>query len=70
MAQLPFPENLITALVEKKGLLAGFLMLSVAYEQGKWSAVAKIANRLGIAESELPALYSEACQWSNSVAET
>ncbi|MBN2333314.1 MAG: HDOD domain-containing protein [Deltaproteobacteria bacterium] len=70
MAKLPFPPNMVAALVGKKGLLAGFLMLSIAYEQGRWSSVTNIASRLGVEESALPALYSEACQWSNSVAET
>ncbi|MEA2108814.1 MAG: HDOD domain-containing protein [Pseudomonadota bacterium] len=68
MEKLPLSESLVTALVHKKGLLAGFLMLSIAYEQGKWASIAKIAKRLGIDEAAIPRLYSEACQWSNSIA--
>lgn len=68
MEKLPLSEDLVTALVKKKGLLAGFLMLAIAYEQGRWQSTSKIARRLGIDEAAIPRLYREACQWSNSVA--
>ncbi len=67
MEKLPLSEDLVTALVEKKGLLAGFLMLAIAYEQGRWQSTTKIARRLGIDEAAIPGLYREACQWSNSI---
>jgi EAL and modified HD-GYP domain-containing signal transduction protein len=67
MEKLPLTEDLVTALVEKKGLLAGFLMLVIAYEQGRWQSTAKIARRLGVDEAAIPGLYREACQWSNSI---
>ncbi len=67
MEKLPLSEDLVTALVDKKGLLAGFLMLVIAYEQGRWQSTTKIARRLGIDETAIPGLYREACQWSNSI---
>jgi len=68
MEKLPLSESLVTALVHRKGKLAGFLALSIAYEQGRWSSLSTIAERLGIDETIIPRLYAEACQWSNSVA--
>lgn len=69
MEKLPLSENLVTALVHKKGLLAGFLTLSIAYEQGRWVSIDKIAKRLGIDGAAIPRLYAESCQWSNSIAQ-
>lgn len=66
--KIPLSPNLVTALVEKKGLLAAFLIMVVAYEQGRWPIVKTLAGKLKISENEVPALYLEACQWSNSVA--
>ena len=69
MEKLPLSEDLVTALVEKKGLLAGFLMLVITYEQGRWRSTTKIAQRLGVDEAVIPGLYRQACQWSNSIAD-
>jgi EAL and modified HD-GYP domain-containing signal transduction protein len=66
--KIPLSQSLVTALVTKKGLLAAFLILAIAYEQGRWSIVKKLAEKLAIPETEIPALYLEACNWSNSVA--
>ena len=66
--KIPLSQNLVTALVAKKGLLAAFLILVIAYERGRWSMVKKIAGKLAIPETEIPPLYLKACQWSNLVA--
>ena len=65
--KIPLSPNLVTALVEKKGLLAAFLIMVVAYEQGRWPIVKTLAGKLKVDEDKVPALYLEACQWSNSV---
>ncbi len=67
LEKIPLSANLVTALVEKKGLLAAFLIMVVAYEQGHWPIVKTLAEKLKIPEDKVPALYLEACQWSNSV---
>ncbi|MBW1645125.1 MAG: HDOD domain-containing protein, partial [Deltaproteobacteria bacterium] len=68
MEKLPLAEDLVKALVARKGVLAGFLVLVIAYEQGRWTAVRKVARKLGIDEAVIPALYAEACDWNNQVA--
>ena len=65
--KIPLSQNLVTALVARKGLLAAFLTLVIAYEQGRWSVVNELAVRLAIPEAGIPPIYLEACQWSNSV---
>ena len=67
LEKIPLSQNLVTALVEKKGLLAAFLIMVVAYEQGRWPIVKTLAGKLKVDEDKVPALYLEACQWSNSV---
>lgn len=67
LEKISLSPNLITALVEKKGLLAAFLIMVVAYEQGRWPIVKTLAEKLKVDEDKVPALYLEACQWSNSV---
>ncbi|MCD6292436.1 MAG: HDOD domain-containing protein [Deltaproteobacteria bacterium] len=66
--KIPLSPNLVTALVNKKGLLAGFLILIIAYEQGRWTTVKKLAEKLMIPETVIPPIYLEACRWSNQVA--
>ncbi len=66
--KIPLSQNLATALVAKKGLLAAFLILVIAYERGRWLVVSKIAEKLAIPEAEIPPLYLKACKWSNLVA--
>ncbi|MBN2706319.1 MAG: HDOD domain-containing protein [Deltaproteobacteria bacterium] len=65
--KIPLSRDLNRALTEKKGPLAAFLILNLAYEQGRWPLVAELAGRLGIEENKIPQLYREACRWSNSV---
>ena len=66
--KITLSPNLVTALVNKKGLLAAFLILVVAYEQGRWTIVKKLSEKLAIPETVIPSLYAKACQWSNLVA--
>ncbi|HDS16858.1 MAG TPA: HDOD domain-containing protein [Proteobacteria bacterium] len=65
--KIPLGPDQNRALTEKKGPLAAFLILIIAYEQGRWPLVAELAGRLGIEEGKIPQLYLEACRWSNSV---
>ncbi len=66
--KIPLSQNLVTALVTQKGMLAVFLILVIAYEQGRWSMVKKLAEKLTISETVIPSLYLKACQWSNLIA--
>lgn len=66
MKELPLAEDIKTALVERKGRLAGYLFLAETYEKGQWPQMAKICNVMNIPEQKLPQLYLEACEWSNT----
>ncbi|MBN2809273.1 MAG: HDOD domain-containing protein [Deltaproteobacteria bacterium] len=67
ISKIPLSENIALALIQKKGLLAAFLILVIAYEQGRWALVKELADKLAIPEAAIPDLYLEACRWSNSV---
>lgn len=66
MKELPLAEDIKTALIERKGRLAGYLFLTETYEKGQWPQMAKICNVMQIDEKKLPDLYLQACQWSNT----
>ncbi|NPA25579.1 MAG: HDOD domain-containing protein, partial [Deltaproteobacteria bacterium] len=46
--KLPLSNELVRALTERKGRLAAFLVLAIAYEKGRWRTVEKLASRMGI----------------------
>ena len=69
MKNLPLSENIKMALVERKGLLIGFLVLVECYEKGMWAFVSRLAEALAIDESRLPAMYVQACEWANTITE-
>lgn len=69
VTKIPLSEEIIRALTQKKGLLAAFLILVIAYEQGRWHLVKELSVKLNLVEEAIPALYLEACRWSNSVSQ-
>ncbi len=66
MKELPLDDDIKSALIERKGRLIGYLLLTETYEKGQWSQMAKVAQVMHIAEEKLPELYLEACRWSNT----
>jgi EAL and modified HD-GYP domain-containing signal transduction protein len=70
MDELPLSSRLKNALVHRKGELVGFLALAEYYEQAIWPFVSKLATALNIAETHLPSLYLQACEWANTVSES
>ncbi|NPA25716.1 MAG: EAL domain-containing protein, partial [Deltaproteobacteria bacterium] len=68
MKKLPLSNELVRALTERKGRLAAFLVLAIAYEKGRWRTVEKLASRMGIDPAAIPGLYYDSCRWSNSAA--
>jgi EAL and modified HD-GYP domain-containing signal transduction protein len=68
LIHLPLSDNLVTALTQRKGTLAAFLMLTIAYERGAWNLVDKLTQKLKIDSHLIPELYATACRWSNSAA--
>ena len=69
MANLPLSDNIKAALVHRKGILIGYLLLAETYEKGQWDHMTKICDVLNIQEAKLPAIYLKACQWSNTLLE-
>lgn len=69
MSLLPLSEPIKQALAHRKGPLIGYLMLAETYEKGQWDPMSKVAQVLKITESQLPAIYLQACEWSNKLME-
>ncbi|WP_027359930.1 EAL and HDOD domain-containing protein [Desulforegula conservatrix] len=67
MQQLPLAPRITEALVEKNGIMADYLKLTEAYEKADWSYVTSICRTLELKESDLPALYIDACAWSSEI---
>ena len=67
MTLLPLSEPIKEALSRRKGPLVGYLVLAETYEKGQWDYMSKVADVLKIPENELPAIYLQACDWSNKL---
>ena len=66
MKSLPLESNIISALVQRKGRLVGYLFLAETYEKAQWDQMQKICTVMNVPQEELPDLYRQACEWSNS----
>jgi len=65
MEQLPLSVEIKDALVNKKGILADYLSLALAYEQGDWEHELAIEEQLNLSEQQVPATYSNAINWAS-----
>jgi c-di-GMP-related signal transduction protein len=68
MAELPLSGAIKTALVDARGPLIGVIELVRRYESGQWDKVSRLSRALQIGDETLPALYLQACQWSEVAA--
>ncbi|MCB2146997.1 MAG: HDOD domain-containing protein [Deltaproteobacteria bacterium] len=68
LGELPLSSQIKHALVDAKGRLAGYIMLVRSYETGRWDRVALLSHALKLDDKTLPALYLQACQWSDIAA--
>lgn len=64
MEQLPLSTEIKEALVNKKGVLADYLNLALAYEQGDWENELAIEEQLKLSQRQVPATYSNAINWA------
>lgn len=64
MEQLPLSAEIKEALINKKGILADYLNLALAYEQGDWESEQAIEVQLKLAKEQVPATYSNAINWA------
>ena len=60
LSQIPVHPMISNALIEKKGPLAPFLLLCMAYEQGSFAVAEKLARKLGLPLSTLSECYIDA----------
>lgn len=68
MRELPLADRIKAALTDGSNDLGLFLSLSKHYEKGEWQSVCRICGELGIQECRIPPIYTEACQWADSLA--
>jgi EAL and modified HD-GYP domain-containing signal transduction protein len=68
MKELPLADRIKAALTDGSNDLGLFLSLSKHYEKGEWQSVCRICSELGIQECRIPPIYTEACQWADSLA--
>ena len=62
--QLPFPDDIVEALIGKKSTLYYILEAVKAYESGSWWALEQAAQLLNLNSDVFPQLYQEAIDWT------
>lgn len=70
LQQLPLAQEIKYALIKKKGKLANYLSLAVAYEKGNWELENKLEHSLNVSDEQVPMCYSEAIEWANEQLQT
>jgi c-di-GMP-related signal transduction protein len=67
LEKLPLDRELRGALLGEPGMLGAILEAVVAYEAGDWKTFSAQAQRLGIDEMVVPAIFRQATHWANQV---
>lgn len=65
MEKLPLSEEIKSALINRKGFLAGYVEIVKCFEQAKWQRSDLIADKLKLNKDTLPELYHDAIDWAN-----
>lgn len=65
MDMLPFPPEIVDALVHGEGPMATHLKFAEHYERGNWEGVKETANVLGIDETTLPEIFISSIRWAD-----
>jgi hypothetical protein len=53
-----------TALLERSGIQAPYLLLTEAYESGSWASVRDIAEEIGLPPEMVAGLYRDSISWA------
>jgi EAL and modified HD-GYP domain-containing signal transduction protein len=61
---LPIADDVKAALLGEENFCRDLYDCVLAYERGEWERLPALACRINIDESETPALYAEAVQWT------
>ena len=64
--RLPFPDEIHAALMQEKNILYYILETVKAYETGSWWALEQAVAYLSIESADLPKIYENAVNWSDS----
>jgi len=67
LEDLPIQTSIKEALLGKPNLFKTILDLTISYEKANWIDFHHSASRLGIEESEIPELYSDAIDWADRI---
>jgi len=67
LEDLPIRTSIKEALLGKTNLFKTVLDLVISYEKANWMDFLPLASRLGIEESEVPQVYSNAIQWADRI---
>ena len=65
--KLPLSENIKNALTGGEGKLADCLALALCYENGDWTKVAALAEKIGIDAERMPEFYMDAVAWADRI---
>lgn len=65
MEQLPLSADIKEALINRKGKLATFLKLAIAYERGEWEQESVLKSSLQLSETQVPTIYANAINWTH-----
>ncbi len=67
MDGLPLSEGIKMALVEKKGELADYLSVVLAYELGDWERFCETSLKIALDSQIVPALYMDSVSWADNL---
>lgn len=66
LARVRFADDVHDSLLRRRGSpFLSWLELAEAYEAGQWSAVARLADEIGVPSQQIPTLYVKAVQWAS-----
>lgn len=69
VGDIPIAPEVKSALYGQPGRLRSLLELALAYERGDWGASVRLAEELGLTESQVPGRYVAALRWSQLLME-
>ncbi|MFC4655421.1 MULTISPECIES: EAL and HDOD domain-containing protein [Rheinheimera] len=67
LSQLPLLDEIKSALLEGKGMLARYLALEATFEQGQWKQQIELSASLVAADVDLNRIYLDAVEWGQSL---
>ncbi len=65
LAEIPIPDDVRDALLDKEGRLGDFLRMIVALERGDWKRMMSLAESLGLEDATMANLFVESIRWVN-----